>query len=159
DHRSQALARWAASCDRLCDRMDSSQPLSTQACAVAPSLYSARGLEAALADVVSRARAASSGVSLDDAVFVRHVARLVEASADPTQALPSLHAGDLYLACACAHGDPAAIAHFDRQFLSDVREALARMDKSAAFIKDVAQIVRQKLLVSDGAAAPKIADY
>lgn len=66
------------------------------------------------------------------------------------------HATDLYLACACAAGDPAALAAFDRLYVVAVREALARIDRSHDFVGEVQQILRERLLVGPHA---KIRDY
>src|SRR5262249_22461852 len=63
---------------------------------------------------------------------------------------------DLYLACACTEGDPAALAEFDRMFLGCVRDAVARIDRSHDFVTEVQQILRERLLVGPNA---KIRDY
>jgi RNA polymerase sigma-70 factor (ECF subfamily) len=95
-------------------------------------------------------RAAWPEVALDEERFARHLSTRGEVTA--------LHVGDLYLACACAHGVPAALAAFDRAFLSQVGAFVARVDASAAFADEVKQVLREKLLVAaDG--EPKIAAY
>lgn len=66
------------------------------------------------------------------------------------------HTTDLYLACACAEGDAAALAAFDRIYVVAVREALARIDRSHDFVGEVQQILRERLLVGPHA---KIRDY
>lgn len=66
------------------------------------------------------------------------------------------YAGDLYLACALAEGDPAALAMFDQRFLGDARDAVARIDSSHDFVAEVQQILRERLLVGPNA---KIRDY
>jgi RNA polymerase sigma-70 factor (ECF subfamily) len=65
-------------------------------------------------------------------------------------------AADLYLACACAHGVPAALAAFDEHYLSHVRSFVAHMRPDAEFVDECRQVLREKLFVG---AAAKIAEY
>ena len=70
------------------------------------------------------------------------------------------HASDLYLACACARGDAAALRRFDEEVLPRVDGALRRLDPSAAFADEVRQLVRQRLFVGDGEGGEaRIATY
>lgn len=67
---------------------------------------------------------------------------------------------ELALAQACARGDAAALATFDRLYLADVPAGLAHMKLDRALIDDIVQEVRTKLLVADGdGAAPRILEY
>ncbi len=59
----------------------------------------------------------------------------------------SLHAAELYLACACAHGEPHALACFDEGCLHEVPAFLAGMSASAAFVDEVRQQLRERLFV------------
>lgn len=68
-------------------------------------------------------------------------------------------AAELYLALACAAGDAAAIAAFDREYLSVVPAALAGMKLPTATVEDVRSVVRDKLLLAEDGAAPKILGY
>jgi RNA polymerase sigma-70 factor (ECF subfamily) len=63
-------------------------------------------------------------------------------------------AAELYLAVACARGDSAAIAAFERDYLSAVPAALASTKLPAATVEDIRAAVRDKLLL-DG----KIVEY
>jgi RNA polymerase sigma-70 factor (ECF subfamily) len=66
-------------------------------------------------------------------------------------------AADLYIACACADGDPAALAQFDRRFVDGaVRDAVARIDRSEDFVAEVLQRLRERLFVGPDA---KIDEY
>ncbi len=67
--------------------------------------------------------------------------------------------GELYLALACARGDEAAIAAFDRAFLDVVPVALASMKLPAATVEDVRATVRDKLLLAEGGRVPRVVDY
>jgi RNA polymerase sigma-70 factor (ECF subfamily) len=91
-------------------------------------------------------------IALDSDVFLAHVARHAAASE------PSLiHAPDLYLACACARGVKKALAAFEPLLREAVAQAaVRRVDGSAAFADEVAQVVRVKLLTGE---RPKIDEY
>jgi RNA polymerase sigma-70 factor, ECF subfamily len=105
------------------------------------------------------ARAAWPGVDVALDPFAAFVERHLAPLADPDQVLPSLFAADLYLACACSSGDGAGLRVFEDHVLPQADAALRRVDPSATFADEVRQILRQKLFVGDGEAAPKIADY
>jgi RNA polymerase sigma-70 factor (ECF subfamily) len=93
--------------------------------------------------LVAEGRAAFADVALDQTTFVRHLERHVGDDAEPA----TLHAGDLYLACACAAGDPRALAHFERLYLTQLGAYVARIDRSADFLDELAQILRARLLL------------
>jgi RNA polymerase sigma-70 factor (ECF subfamily) len=88
-------------------------------------------------------------------VFVAH-ARSFAATPDE---LAALHAGDLYLACACAHGVPEAIAALEREHLSRIREFAASVDSSPEFVNELTQQLRARVLVGDAERPPRIASY
>lgn len=113
---------------------------------------------APLAAAVEAGRAAWPGVSLADETFVAHLAaRLADAPAI-LSALGAVHAADLYLACACAAGDPSAIGLFDQHVLPVVGRAWAAGHRLADFADEVRQSLRIRLLVGiDG--PPRIASY
>jgi RNA polymerase sigma-70 factor (ECF subfamily) len=112
-------------------------------------------MEPALRRLVEAGRAAWPDIALDVDAYARHLRRHL-GTAPPEGA--RLNLGDLYLACACFHGDRAALEIFDGEVLSHVPTFLARIDASPAFADEVRQLLRRKLLVSDG-AEPKIAAY
>ena len=105
----------------------------------------------ALLDQVSAARAALPTLGVADDVLAAHVAR--HAGADDVDALA---VGDLVLACACAEGDAAALAHFDATYRPDIVGALSRLRADRDFVDEVIQRVREKLFVGP---QPKILDY
>jgi RNA polymerase sigma-70 factor (ECF subfamily) len=69
------------------------------------------------------------------------------------------HATDLYLACGCALGLPAAIAAFDRGFVVGVARHLRTLNLTAAQLEDLRQLLREKLLVKRSDRPSPIADY
>lgn len=97
-----------------------------------------------------RGRAAWPAIAVSEAQLRAHLARLE---------LPDEPHADLYLACACAAGDPAAIAAFERAVLSEVGHFIARIDGSPQFADEVRQALRERLLVAREGAPPRIADY
>jgi len=98
------------------------------------------------------ARAAWPGVELEDAVFL---AWLRERAADVT----APHATDLYLACACVHGAPRALAAFETALMSRVPAFLARMNPGPAVIDEVCQRLRERLLMPSPGRLPRLAEY
>jgi RNA polymerase sigma-70 factor (ECF subfamily) len=62
---------------------------------------------------------------------------------------------DLYLACACVHGDEAAIRAFEAAYFSEVGRAMARRPSAGLQRADVEQTLRQKLFV----APARLAQY
>jgi RNA polymerase sigma-70 factor (ECF subfamily) len=75
--------------------------------------------------------------------------------------LAKLHAGDLLLALACAQRHPPSLAAFERELLGTHRlaAALARIDPSPAFLDEVRQTVRERILVARPGETPRIAEY
>jgi RNA polymerase sigma-70 factor, ECF subfamily len=73
--------------------------------------------------------------------------------------LESIYLADFHLACACALGQPKALALFDQQFLSQVGRFVAHMRPSAAQVDELRQMLRERLLVSAEGGRPRIAEY
>ena len=101
--------------------------------------------------IVASARAAWPQIRLDRAVFLRHVAAH---GGD----LEDLHAPDLYLACAVAHGDPAALAAFDAHVMTKIAGYLVRSGHRE-IADEVLQRLRERLLVAHDDGAPRIAAF
>jgi RNA polymerase sigma-70 factor (ECF subfamily) len=104
---------------------------------------------ARMADAFEAGRAAWPEIDLDAEAFRAHLAaRGLAPDAD--------HGADLYLACACASGQPAALAAFEATFMPRLPAYLARLRPTAEIVDEVAQLLRERLFVG---ATPKIADY
>jgi RNA polymerase sigma-70 factor (ECF subfamily) len=71
---------------------------------------------------------------------------------------PPTHQADLALARACAVGDRGALAAFEA-LTAPVVTATARRFGGPDFVSEVSQLVRRRLLVAEGEAAPRIAEY
>jgi RNA polymerase sigma-70 factor (ECF subfamily) len=97
-------------------------------------------------------RAAHPQIPLAYEAFAGHLQR----SDSP---IASTYAPDVYLACACAEGVEAAMAHLERTFVGEVRRAVIAIDASPSFVEDVLQATREKLLVARDPNVPKIATY
>jgi RNA polymerase sigma-70 factor (ECF subfamily) len=118
--------------------------------------------------LVAEGRAAWPALALDAreliAFVARHVTSDLAQGASADDVFGGLRPADLYLACACARGDQAAIAAFDRDYMREVDIALARMRIGPPRLADVKQLVRQRLFVGGGTAgaptsAGKISEY
>ncbi len=118
----------------------------------------AAGVGELLARALDDARAAWPGVELPAEAFVQHLAKFLPAKPD-VAAVAVLQASDLYLACACARGDKAAIALFDKHLLPKAVEAVRGVDASGPFVDEVKQQLRHKLFVAEVGEEPKIASY
>ncbi len=66
---------------------------------------------------------------------------------------------ELFLACGCAAGDPAALRIFDQQIAAALPAALRRMKLDDASIADVLQQLRIRLFVAAGDQPPRIIGY
>ncbi|WP_375757907.1 sigma-70 family RNA polymerase sigma factor [Corallococcus exercitus] len=102
-----------------------------------------------------RARAAWPGVELPREDFLAHLAARTAASGGA----PVAHAEDLFLACACARGVPAALAHFERQHLPAARMALGRRGIAPDVVDEALQRLRERLLLPRPDGPPRLAEY
>jgi RNA polymerase sigma-70 factor (ECF subfamily) len=104
---------------------------------------------------LKEARAACPGVSVSDEIFARYVAERLQSNGVLDLGLVERHTGDLFLACACSHGDAGAIALFEQlYFAAEVDAACRRSGRIAP--DEMRQRVRAKLFVGP---SPKIASY
>ncbi len=113
-------------------------------------------LDETLARIVSAAREAWPAIDVAADDFVAHLARHVAKEEEPFEALEEVRAGDLWLACACAGGDDAAISAFTKTYLDPIfplPRDLARLSG------DVKQLTSMKLLVGEGERGRRIAEY
>ena len=91
----------------------------------------------------SAAKRSWPGVRVPDDVFRKHVMSHV----GPAGTVPP-YIGDLYLACACAQGDPVAVRFFDRQMLLAAQSVVRSIDARMSFVDEVIRRVRMRLLVT-----------
>jgi RNA polymerase sigma-70 factor (ECF subfamily) len=81
-------------------------------------------------------------IEIDPELMARHLGRLSPEREGP--AGPS----ERFLVAACIAGVPAALVAFDRDLIAQVPRFIARIDNSPAFGAEVAQLVREKLLLA-----------
>lgn len=118
-------------------------------------------LEHTLARAIEDARATWPTVAISDDAFLHHLAGALRhgAARSVDDWLARGTVSDLYLACGCALGDPAALAAFDAHYLDGLDAVLRRFALPAPAIDDVKQDVRRHLLVSAGQELPRIAAF
>lgn len=115
-------------------------------------------LRAELDAALDAARAAWPDIDVEPAEFAAYLAARVPPDTAVSGALARLRVTDLYLACACARGQPAALAAFERTCMPTIDQALALMRMPPPLIDEVKQILRRLLLVADG-RPPRIAEF
>jgi RNA polymerase sigma-70 factor (ECF subfamily) len=108
-----------------------------------------------IAPRIAEARSAWPRVVVPDDVFAAFVAERVPPPADDS-ALAALAFADLYLACACARRDPAALAAFEERYAPEVLAMYERSRGTPLDRDEALQRVRQKLFVDE---PPAIAAY
>lgn len=98
-------------------------------------------------------RRVHSDVALDEVTFRAAVA------ARPPGDDAGVQGADLYLAVACAAGDPAAVAIFEREHLAKVGAWLKLGAGHDEVVAEVRQRVATRVLVGGDGAPPRIAQY
>jgi RNA polymerase sigma-70 factor (ECF subfamily) len=120
-------------------------------------------LAEALARALAGARARWPRLAVPGEPFVAYVAERADPALPATAAVEALCVPDLYLACGCARGLPAAAAALDEHYFVPLRGVLAAIDASPAFVEDVMQDLRMGMLVGDetdpALREPKILQY
>ena len=104
--------------------------------------------EARLVELWQQAQGPWPRIGFAPDVFFRHLAERMPAAGKPEEALTGCAASDFYLACACMHGNPAALVEFERSFLSHIGLYVAHLDSSQPFAEDIKQHLRSRLLVA-----------
>jgi RNA polymerase sigma-70 factor (ECF subfamily) len=117
-------------------------------------------LERRLRDIVDTCRRAWPDVEVPERAFMRRLAELLPEEGDLDDCFSRMHGPDLYLACGCVMEDPVALAAFDGTVLGQSVAVLQRMGLAASQIDEVIQVVRTKLLVTEGhGRSPLLASY
>lgn len=108
-----------------------------------------------LSALVARAHAERPAAWVEPARFLAHARAVLEADTE----IDAILAGDLYFAFACAEGVPDALAALEREHLSRVREFAASVDGSPAFVEELTQRLRARLLVASEGRPARISTY
>ena len=114
--------------------------------------------DAVLGDVLGAAQRTFPTFCLPIDVFVAYLRERLPPDLPPPIALRRMHTSDLYLACACAHGDPNAIAVLDERCLGQLDRALSKIGIDRDTVAEVKQDIRYRMLVGDGGRA-EIIDF
>ncbi len=114
--------------------------------------------EEAIDSVARAAAAAWPQIAVDHGTFVTHLRERLPAD-DTERALERLHGADLYLACACLHGDRAAWRELDRTHLARIGEFVGRIDRAPSFADDIRQRLAEKLVHDREGGPAKLALY
>ena len=116
--------------------------------------------ESPLENALDDARRAWPEISLSETDFAAHLESKLGTSIALSAPLPAagrkLRTADLFLACACSHGDAAAMARFEADYFSEVHVVCARFPALPISIDDVKQRLREKLFLGE---KPSIAGY
>ena len=115
-------------------------------------------LETRLAGQLADAEARWPEVSVDRRRFVTHWAAQLGRADDVGAAIDQLHLSDLYLAFACAEGDTHALRSFGT-LLSSVAGAVRSVDAAPAFVDEILQRLRTRVLVPEDGRSARILDY
>lgn len=94
---------------------------------------------------------AGTKLGVDEAIA--HVREALSAGASAT------HAADLALAWAVARGDAVAAKRFDALVGPEIVAAARAIDRAPAFVDEIAQQTRVRLVVGDGNGPPRVATY
>ena len=118
-------------------------------------------LEAKLAALCELAEARLPHRPVARPAFVDRIADTLLANDDaPTlDSVERVQPADLYFACALAQQDERAIAICEAEMMPAVRQSAGRVDSTQAFVDEVSQRVRHRLLVGDGETPPAIVQY
>jgi RNA polymerase sigma-70 factor (ECF subfamily) len=117
-------------------------------------------LSGLLGELDRAARAAWPGLALAPERFISYLAaRISTEASDLTLALKEVHAGDLFLACACTEGIPGAVEAFRAHTRAAVEMFVRGVDPSPAAIDEVLQALFEKLLVAPAGEPARLTAY
>jgi RNA polymerase sigma-70 factor, ECF subfamily len=113
----------------------------------------------ALHAALDRARREHPTVELPADEFLAHLAAHVPVDVAGLAAVAAIHSPDLYLACACATGSPAALAAFDALFRDDIDRIVSRGERDVVGPAELRQVLHAKLFLADDERPAKIREY
>ena len=119
--------------------------------------HASTALEGLLARALAEGRAAWPGVTVADDTFVRHAAAHA-GPGDLEAAIAALLAADVVLTLGCVAGQPAALTALDAIAIRPAAADAARTYRSIE-TAELAQVIREKVLVGKAGEAPKLASY
>jgi RNA polymerase sigma-70 factor, ECF subfamily len=112
-----------------------------------------------LACATSAARCRWPAFDVGDETFAAYLATRLSVSESLSPEVLEQRVGDLYLACACALGDPQAIVTFESLYFDEVDAVAARLNRKGARADDLRQHMRERLFLGSADAPPKVTGY
>jgi RNA polymerase sigma-70 factor (ECF subfamily) len=116
-------------------------------------------LDAELAAACRDAVAEYGASFVEDVEFCSWLGQRAGEAATAVAALRALRSSDLYLACACARGVPAALRTFDERLLARLGRHLARLRLPPEGVEEVRIALRERLLLPAPDGPPRIAQF
>jgi RNA polymerase sigma-70 factor (ECF subfamily) len=104
-------------------------------------------------------RAAWPAIVVSEADFRAHLARHAPEAPADAEAARELNAADLYLACACAAGDRAAIAAFEQRYFGEIVGAALRSRLGSGASEEMQAQLRELFFVGGEEGKPMIAGF
>jgi RNA polymerase sigma-70 factor (ECF subfamily) len=111
-----------------------------------------------LDDAIAASRAAWPGVEVGADELAAYIDERLPPNVARADALGTLCITDLWLACAIARGDAAALRAFE-DLLADAGAAIAHLDGGSALVADAMLAVRERVLGAAAGGKAKITDY
>lgn len=84
---------------------------------------------------------------------------LVQDRLEGEDAPQDLAADEIFLACACALGAPAALASFEGRYFTVIPAVLSRLSLGRNDITEIEQLLRIRLFVTDAGGMPRVVGY
>jgi RNA polymerase sigma-70 factor (ECF subfamily) len=112
-----------------------------------------------LTEVVARCQQTWPEVRVAPEDFARHLGKCLPAGEAPEPGLRALLCEDLYLALGALHEDRSALEALERTVLAPVERAVRRVDAADAFVDEVMQLTRLRLLVGETRHGPRLEGY
>jgi RNA polymerase sigma-70 factor (ECF subfamily) len=116
-------------------------------------------IEDALRAFAERGAAAWPAVTLPAEVLAGYLGERAPADVAPVDWLAGVRAGDLFLACACAEGVPAALRAFEAAFVGQMGKYLHALRPTRQIVDDTTQELLEKLFVGVAGGPPRIRQY
>lgn len=105
--------------------------------------------------VLREGAAALPGLAIDAEAAARLLAERLEGEHDPR----ALDVEELYLACACALAEPAALVAFEARYFAVLPAALSRLALAHGELAEIEQRLRVRLFVAEAGCVPRIVAY
>jgi RNA polymerase sigma-70 factor (ECF subfamily) len=117
------------------------------------------GWEGQLAKLLGEARRAWPGIDVAPTAFLGWLVERLPPRGGDTQGTEGLKVADLYLAFACTRGDATALRIFEQRYMPEIEASLVGLRLPELQREELRQELRQKLLVAQDEAGPRIGAY